>query len=263
MEDEHERIYQKVVPEHEQYLDSAVPYKALRYIRELTETGRPRKIRALRLQDGRVSGNKREVLEEEAQSFREEHNQGQQGLSETTRRMVRALPRVFTEEQSEAIQRGRVTLGEKKAAVRALERKKSLGLDQLVAEAYQNLGGPELDGMAGRVKEVLHTGTPPIESGGKVRPLYKKGDHLRPGNWRPICCSVTDAKLVWMVVFGTIQRRLYAAGVIPDNMWGSVPGRSTEEASFLYDWSSMIRTWTLSWHPWTWRGRSPTHHAGS
>ena len=68
-----------------------------------------------------------------------------------------------------------------------------------------------------------------------MRPLYKKGDHLRPGNWRPICCAVTEAKLVWMVIFGSIQRRLYAAGVIPDNMWGSVPGRSTQEASFLYD----------------------------
>ena len=38
-----------------------------------------------------------------------------------------------------------------------------------------------------------------------------------------------------MVIFGRIQRRLYAAGVIPDNMWGSVPGRSIQEASFLYD----------------------------
>ena len=38
-----------------------------------------------------------------------------------------------------------------------------------------------------------------------------------------------------MVIFGRIQQLLYAAGVIPDNMWGSVPGRSTQEASFLYD----------------------------
>ena len=44
-----------------------------------------------------------------------------------------------------------------------------------------------------------------------------------------------EAKLVWMVIFGRIQRRLCAAGVIPDNMRGSVPGRSTQEASFLYD----------------------------
>ena len=48
---------------------------------------------------------------------------------------------------------------------------------------------------------------------------YKKGDHLRPGNWRPICCAVTEAKLVWMVIFRRIQRRLYAAGVIPDIIW--------------------------------------------
>ena len=68
-----------------------------------------------------------------------------------------------------------------------------------------------------------------------MRPLYKKGDHLRPGNWRPICCAVMEAKQVWMVILRRIQRRLYAAGVIPDNMWGSVPGRSTQEASFVYD----------------------------
>ena len=81
----------------------------------------------------------------------------------------------------------------------------------------------------------MRTGKPPMEWGGKVRPLYKKGDHLRLGNWRLICCAVTEAKLVWMVGFGRIQRRLYAAGVIPNNMWVSVPGRSTQEASFLYD----------------------------
>ena len=108
-------------------------------------------------------------------------------------------------------------------------------MDQLVVEAYQHLEAPEMDGLAGRVTEVLGTGEPPAKWGGKVRPLYKKGDHLRPGNWRPICCAVTEAKPVWMVIFGRIQRRLYAPGVIPDNMWGSVPARSTQEASFLYD----------------------------
>ena len=173
------------------------------------------------------------MLEEEARIFREQHNQGWQGLSETTQRIVRALPRVCTEQQSEAIQRSRVTLVERTEAVRALKSKKSPGVDQLVAEAYQNLVAPELDGLAGRVTEVLRTGKHPVEWRGKVRPLYKKGDHLRPGNWRPICCAVTEAKLVWMVVLGRKQRKLYAAGVIPDNMWGSVPGRSTQEAGFL------------------------------
>ena len=100
MEDEHERIYQKVVEEHERYMERAVPYKLLGYIRELAKAGRPQGIRAVRLQDGRVTGNKREVREEVAHSFREQDNQGQQGLSKTTRRMVRALPTVFTEEQS-------------------------------------------------------------------------------------------------------------------------------------------------------------------
>ena len=128
VEDEYERIYQKVVAEHERYMEGVVPYKALRYIRELAEAGRTQEIRAVRLQDGRVTGNEREVLEEVAQAFREQHNQGQQGLSKTTRRMVRALPRVFTDEQSEAIHCSRVTLGEIKEAVPALKRKKSPGV---------------------------------------------------------------------------------------------------------------------------------------
>ena len=201
-----------MVAEHERYMERAVLYKSLWYIRERAEAGKPQEIRTVRLQDGRVTGNKREVLEEVAQSFRRQHNQGQQKLSGTTRRMVSALPRVFTAEQSEDIHRSRGRLGESKEAVRALKGKKSLGVDQLVAEAYQHLEAPQLDGLAGRVTEVLRTGGPPLEWGGKVRPLYKKGDHLRPGNWRPVCCAVTEAKRVWMVIFGRIQRRLYAAG---------------------------------------------------
>ena len=73
-----------------------------------------------------------------------------------------------------------------------------------------------------------------------MRPLYNKGDHLWPGNWRPICCAVTEAKLVVMVVFGRIQQRLYVAGVVPDEIWGSVLGRSTQEASFRFQKLSLI-----------------------
>ena len=228
VEGEHERIYQKVVAEHERYMERAVPYKSLRYIRELAEAGRPQGIRAVRLQDGRVTGNKQEELEEVVQGFREQQNQGQQRLSGTTRR-------VFTAEQSEVIHRSRATLGEIKKAVRASKRKKSPGVDQPVAKAYHNLEAPELDCLADSVTEVLRTGKPPAQWGGKVRPLYKKGNHLRPGYWRPICCATKEAKLVSMVILGRIQRLLYAAGVIPDIMFGSVLGRSTHEASFLYN----------------------------
>ena len=104
-EDEHERTCQKVVAEHEPYMERAVPYKSLQNIRELAEAGWPQEIRVVRLQDGRVTGNKRKVLEEVAQSFQKQHNQGQQRLSKTTRRMVQALERLFRAEQSEAIHR--------------------------------------------------------------------------------------------------------------------------------------------------------------
>ena len=108
MEEEHERTYQKVMGEHERYMERAVPYKSLRYIRELAEAAKPQKFRAVRLQGGRVTGNQKVEV---ARSFRRQHNQGQQELSGITRRMVRTLPRVFTAEQSEEIHRSRVTLG--------------------------------------------------------------------------------------------------------------------------------------------------------
>ena len=226
MEEEHERIYQKVVAEHERYMERALAYKSLRYIRELAEAGKPQEIQPVRLQDGRVTGNKREVLEVVAQSFRGQHNQGQQELSRNTQRMVRALPRVFTAEQSEDIYRSRVTLGEMKEAVRALKGKKSPGVDQLVAEAYQHLEALSWMVYRGCSQRCCAQASPQWSGGARCSPCTRRG--ITSGrDWRPICCAVTEAKLVWMGIFGRIQRRLYAAGVIPHNMWGSVPGRSS------------------------------------
>ena len=92
-------------------MERAVSYKSLRYIRELAEVPQPEEIKAVRLQDGRVTGNKPEILAAMAESFPGQHIQGQWGLSETTQRMVWALPRTFKEEPSEAIHRRRVTMG--------------------------------------------------------------------------------------------------------------------------------------------------------
>ena len=41
VEDEHQRVYQQVVAEHEPYMGRPVPYKSLRYIWELAEAGQP------------------------------------------------------------------------------------------------------------------------------------------------------------------------------------------------------------------------------
>ena len=59
--------------------------------------------------------------------------------------------------------------------MRALKGKKSPGMDQLVAEAYQHLEAPDLDGLAGRVTEVLHTGEPPVSGGARCGPCTRKG----------------------------------------------------------------------------------------
>ena len=68
-----------------------------------------------------------------------------------------------------------------------LRGKRSRGWTSCWPRHSKNLGAPELDCLAGRVTEVLLTRKPRVELGSRVRPLYKKGDHLRQGNWRPIC----------------------------------------------------------------------------
>ena len=115
------------------------------------------------------------MLEATAESFRRQHHQGQKELSENTQRIVRALPQVFREEQSEAIDRRWVTLGEITDAVRALKRKKSPGVDQFVAEAYQNLSAPELDELAGSITEVLGAGKLPVEWRAGWGPCTRRG----------------------------------------------------------------------------------------
>ena len=79
VEDEQKRVYQKVVAEHERYMEGAVPYKPLRYIRELAEAGKPQEIRAVRLRVGRVMGNKRGVLEKLAVELQEAAQPGAEG----------------------------------------------------------------------------------------------------------------------------------------------------------------------------------------
>ena len=51
-------------------------------------------------------------------------------------------------------------------AVGALNKKESLGVDQLVAVAYAQLMAMELDAAAARVTGVLHTGKAPKDLGG-------------------------------------------------------------------------------------------------
>ena len=111
-----------------------------------------------------------------AQSFWEQHNQGQQGLSKTTQRMVRALPRVFTEEQSEARHRSIVTLGEIKEAVRVVQRKKSPGVDQLVAGRHTRTSGC-LNWMVwrGGSRRCCAQASPQCSGGARCGPCIRKG----------------------------------------------------------------------------------------
>ena len=75
-------------------MERAVPYNSLRYIWELAAAGKRQEITPVRPPHRRITGNKQKVVAAEAESIRRQHNKGEQWLSETTQRMLRALPAV-------------------------------------------------------------------------------------------------------------------------------------------------------------------------
>ena len=66
-----------------------------------------------------------------------------------------------------------------------------------------------------------------------VHPLYKKGDWVQPGNWRPIVCATTEVKLVWTLILGRIAPAVFAH--MPASMRGAMTSRSPHEAISLQD----------------------------
>ena len=83
VEEENERIYHKVVAEHERYMERAVPYKSLRYIRELAEAGKPQDIRAVGLQGGRGGTEFQEAAQPGAAGAQRDHTENGKGVTES------------------------------------------------------------------------------------------------------------------------------------------------------------------------------------
>ena len=111
---------------------------------------------------------------------------------------------------------------------------KTPGMDRLLAELYRRLPLSLKRHLAARLWDIVigKTDVPPNWAN-LVHPLYKKGDWANPDNWRPIVCTTTEAKLIWMLILKRVAMAVYRA--IPPTMWGAIPGRSPLEAIFMQD----------------------------
>lgn len=74
-----------------------------------------------------------------------------------------------------------------------------------------------------------------------VTPIFKKGDKLDPGNYRPVSLVPICAKMMERVICKTMIDFLLESGVIPDTQHGFLPGRSTT-TNLLY----CLNHWTAA-----------------
>ena len=191
----------------------------------LGQTGH-RGIKAVRLQDGKVTHDPKVVLEEVLNSFQRQHNTEDGELSAYTEELISHLPQPNNRTQRRACTERRSAFGN--------SMKCCTNYNGLPAELYRrlplnlkrHLPAPLCDITIGKTDV-----TP--DWGNLVHPLYEKSNRANPDNWRPIVCATTEAKLIWMLILKRVAPQVYRA--IPPTMWGAIPGRSPWEAIFMQD----------------------------
>ena len=67
--------------------------------------------------------------------------------------------------------------------------------------------------------------------GGRVVPLFKKGDLNNPNNYRGVCLLSMGSRIVARIVACRLQEWAEAMGLLDDNQSGFRSGRSTADAT--------------------------------
>ena len=217
------------------YGGSDTAYKSLRYVSRVLEDAGHHTIHAVYTPEGGLTNDPDTILQAVLDSFQAQQGNALPELEPHTRSTIREhVPKVFNREQQRAIEHDPFSISELQ---RALDRPKKgvvPGIDGLLAEAYQRLTLPVKRRLAARLWDIV-TGTTaiPPEWANLVHPLYKKGDWVQPGNWRPIVCATTEVKLVSTLILGRIAPAVFAH--VPASMWGAMAGRSLKEAILVQD----------------------------
>ena len=84
------------------------------------------------------------------------------------------------------------------------------------------------------VKKIFASGYIPEElNTGRVKLLFKGGDHLNPGNYRPITVSSVIIKLFTKIYGARLSEVLEKENILSDSQIGFRPGRGTADALLM------------------------------
>ena len=115
-----------------------------------------------------------------------------------------------------------------------LKNKRAAGLDQIRNELLKNSGEKMKRLLYIFICEIFITGFIPEDlNHGRVKLLFKSGDPLDPGNYRPITVSSVIIKLFTKIYQTRLSTLFEEEGFLEDNQIGFRPGRGTADAIAL------------------------------
>ena len=74
---------------------------------------------------------------------------------------------------------------------------------------------------------------PNVQGTATVKPIFKKGNQLDTGNFRPISLTSLICKLMESIVSHFVMKFLFDHNIIPAEEHGFVPSRSVYQSSLL------------------------------
>jgi len=72
-----------------------------------------------------------------------------------------------------------------------------------------------------------------------IKPIYKKGDRIKPTNYRPISILTSFLKVFGNVLYITLTEHFYDHKVLVGNQFGFIKGIATED-SFIHSFASVL-----------------------
>jgi hypothetical protein len=128
-----------------------------------------------------------------------------------------------------------VTETELKLIVDKLKNKTSSGLDEIPITVIKKCINYLIKPLTELINESLTTGHfPKLYKKGKIIPIYKKGDHNDPNNYRPVQLLSSFSKIYEKVVFNRLTNFLEKNNILVDEQHGFRKYKSTETAIFEY-----------------------------
>lgn len=124
---------------------------------------------------------------------------------------------------------------ELKETIKAINNKKSAGLDEISVKIFENLPDSVLHVLASLINKSFESGIfPSFLKTSIVIPLHKGGSMEDPSNFRPVSLIPTLAKIIEKLVKKRVVEFLSSCNILSDHQFGFQRDKNTNDAIFSF-----------------------------